>query len=106
VRVLLDENLPGDLVRALPGHDVATVYGLGWSGVQNGELLLRTAERFEAFITMDSNLEFQQCLVGRPFGVIVIHARSNRVADLLPLAELVLAALSGIQPGAVRHVGR
>jgi len=105
VRVLLDENLPRDLARALPGHDVVTVHALGWSGLKNGELLRRAAGRVEAFITMDSNLEFQQRLVGLPFGVVVIHARSNRVADLLPLAELVLAALADVRPGTVRHVG-
>jgi len=74
VLVLLDENLPRDLARAA-GH-------------------------VDAFITMDTNLEFQQRLAGRPFGVVVIHARSNRVADLLPLADLVLAALADI---ATRH---
>jgi hypothetical protein len=105
VRVLLDENLPADLVRALPAHDVVTVHGFGWSGLKNGELLLRATGRVDAFITMDSNLEFQQRLVGLSFGVIVIHARSNRVADLLPLAELVLAALADVRPGTVRHVG-
>lgn len=106
MRVLLDENLPRDLARALPAHDVVTVHGLGWSGLKNGELLGRAAEHVEAFITMDSNLEFQQRLAGRPFGVVVIHARSNRVADLLPLAPLVLTALAEIRPGTVRHVGR
>jgi predicted nuclease of predicted toxin-antitoxin system len=106
VRVLLDENLPRDLVRALPGHDVVTVHGLGWAGLRNGELLARAAGHVDAFITMDANIEFQQRLAGRPFGVVVIHARSNRVADLLPLADLVLAALADTPPGTVLHVGR
>ena len=105
MRVLLDENLPADLVRALPGHDVVTVHGLGWSGLKNGELLGRAAGRVDAFITMDTNLEYQQRLGGLSFGVVVIHARSNRVADLLPVAELVLTALDGLGPGTVRHVG-
>ena len=105
MRVLLDENLPRDLVPALPGHDVVTVHGLGWSGLKNGELLRGAAGCIEAFVTMDTNLEFQQRLGGLSFGVVVIHARSNRVADLLPLVELVLAALDGLGPGTVRHVG-
>jgi hypothetical protein len=54
---------------------------------------------------MDSNLQFQQRLEELPFGVIVIHARSNRMADLRPIVELVLAALAGPAPGVVRHVG-
>ena len=105
MRVLLDENLPHDLGSVLAEHEVVTVQGLGWSGLKNGELLRRAAGQMDAFITMDSNLQFQQRLEGLPFGVIVIHARSNRMADLLPIVELVLAALAGRAPGVVRHVG-
>jgi hypothetical protein len=54
---------------------------------------------------MDANLEFQQRLQGRPFGVVVIHAKSNRLADLLPLAGAVLSALENLSAEAVRHVG-
>ena len=39
VRVLLDENLPVSLAAELVGHDVASVAGLGWRGIKNGELL-------------------------------------------------------------------
>ena len=43
MKVLLDENLPHDLRKLLPGHDVFTVAYLGWAGVKNGELLRRAA---------------------------------------------------------------
>jgi len=105
VRVLLDENLPHDLGSVLAEHEVVTVQGLGWSGLKNGELLRRAAGQMDAFITMDSNLQFQQRLEGLSFGVVVIHARSNRMADLRPIVESVLAALAGLAPGVVRHVG-
>jgi len=105
VRVLLDENLPRDLVPALAGHQVVTVQGLGWSGLKNGELLRRASDHIDAFVTMDSNLEFQQRLEALSFGVVVIHARSNRMADLVPVLDLVLTALSELLPGTVRHVG-
>lgn len=105
MRVLLDENLPRDLTRVLVGHQVLTVQELGWAGVKNGELLRRAAGRFDAFITMDSNVQFQQRLEGLTFGIVVIHARSNRVADLVPIADLVLTALVDLPPGSVRHVG-
>lgn len=105
MRALLDENLPHDLVSALAEHEVVTVQRLGWSGLRNGELLRRADGQIDAFITMDSNLQFQQRLAGLPFGVVVIHARSNRMADLLPLVPLMLAALAELVPGTVRHVG-
>jgi predicted nuclease of predicted toxin-antitoxin system len=105
VRVLLDENLPHDLAGALTGHLVLTVHQLGWAGVKNGELLHRAAGQFDAFITMDANLQFQRRLQDRPFGAIVLRARSNRTTDLLPLVDPILVTLSALQPGAVQHVG-
>ena len=39
MRILLDESLPRDLGREIPGHEVTTVQQAGWAGVQNGELL-------------------------------------------------------------------
>ncbi len=105
MRVLLDENLPIGLAAELSDHFVETVTGLGWSGVKNGELLRRAADRFDALVTMDSNLKFQQALSGRPFGVVVVRAASNRVRDLLPVVPEILAALDGIGPGEVRTAG-
>ena len=80
MRVLLDENLPHDLIAALSGHEVSTVQGMGWAGVENGDLLHRASGRADAFITMDRKLERQQNLAALPFGVVLIVARSNRGA--------------------------
>lgn len=105
MRVLLDENLPHDLIIALSGHAVSTVQGLGWAGVDNGELLRRAADHTDALITMDRRLERQQNIAALTFGVVLIVARSNRVPDLLPLVPEVLAALARIRPGALEQVG-
>jgi len=105
VRVLLDENLPHDLITALGGHEVVSVQGLGWAGVQNGELLRRASGRIDVFITMDRNLEQQQNLAALPFGVVLVVARSNRVQDLVPLVGDILAALGRTQPGRFEQVG-
>ena len=105
MRVLLDENLPHDLIEPLSRHDVSTVQGVGWAGVENGELLRRASGQVDAFITMDRKLEREQNLAVLPFGVVLIVARSNRVQDLLPLVPAVLAALDRIQPGQLEQVG-
>jgi predicted nuclease of predicted toxin-antitoxin system len=105
VRVLLDENLPRDLASELPGCDVDTVIGLGWAGIKNGELLRRCEARFDALVTMDSSMEFQQRVSDRPFGVIVIQARSSRMTDLLPLVPELLSVIAALQPGEVRRIG-
>jgi len=41
VRVLLDENIPHDLIPQLAGHDASTVQGLGWAGTRTAKLLRR-----------------------------------------------------------------
>ena len=105
MRVLLDENLPHDLISALSSHAVSTVQGMGWAGVENGDLLRNASGHTDAFVTMDRKLGRQQDLSVLPFGVVLIVARSNRVQDLLPLIPAVLATLSQIQPGRLEQVG-
>lgn len=105
MRVLLDENLPVELAGSLSGHQVETVTGLGWQGIQNGELLSRMAGRFDALVTMDKNLKDQQPLITQPFGVVLVRAASNRMLHLRPLLPAILAALKDLGPGELRRVG-
>ena len=105
MRVLLDENLPHGLALLLVGHDVLTVQGCGWAGLKNGVLLREAQGRIDAFLTMDANLEYPQHLIGMPFGVVVLHAPSNRLVDLRPIVPLVLAAIQDMVPGDVCHIG-
>ena len=105
MRVLLDENLPHDLIVELTGHDVVTVQGLGWAGVKNGELLRRAAGHIAAFVTMDRQLEREHDLSVLPFGVVVVRARSNRMQDLRPLVGAIREALARLGPGKVEQVG-
>jgi hypothetical protein len=105
VRVLLDEQLPVALAADLPGHDVATVVGLGWQGITKRELLRRTSGRFDLLVTMDRNIEFQQNLAVLPFGIIVLSAASNRMTHLRPLVPAILSAIQQIVPGTVQRIG-
>lgn len=106
MRVLLDENLPHDLIAALGGHSVSTVQGLGWDGLKNGALLKRASGLIDAFVTIDGNLQYQQNVSGLPFGIVVVGALSNRVQDVIPLAPEILTALEQVRPGAVEVIGR
>lgn len=105
MRVLLDECLPRGLKKVFGDHEVKTVPEAGWSGKKNGELLRVAAGNFDAFVTIDSNLAYQQPIVALPFGVVVLVARSNRLGDLLPLVEETLVVLRSIGPGQVLRVG-
>ncbi len=105
-RVLLDEMLPRFLARELPGHDVTTVAQAGWTGVLNGELLRRAESAgVEVFLTADRNMEHQQRLSGRSFGVVVLAARGTKLEDLRPLASALRDAVALVAPGQVVHVG-
>jgi hypothetical protein len=82
------------------GHDVHTVRTMGWTGKKNGELMsLLASANFEALITVDQNLQYQQNVPTLPFGIIVLAASSNKLADLLPLVPKALIALQTLQPG-------
>ena len=105
IRLLLDENLPIALAAELADHDVSTISGLGWAGARNGEPLNRMEGRFDALITLDSNMERQQVIRDRPFALLVVHCRSNRLADLLPLVPDILDALNGVSAADVRTIG-
>jgi hypothetical protein len=106
VRVLLDENLPHDLIGALTEHTASTVQGLGWAGTQNGALLKRASDVCDVFISMDGNIELQQNLGSLPFSVVLLYAPSNRMADLRPLIPELREAIQTARPGEVRHVGK
>ena len=105
MRVLLDECMPRRFRRELHGHDVVTIRDMGWSGKQNGELLgLIVSAGIEVLITVDQNLRYQQNLAAYSIGLIVLIAKSNRLPDLLPLADAVRAALNSMIPGTVVEV--
>jgi hypothetical protein len=78
---------------------------MGWSGISNGKLLLLIQGQFDAFITVDSNLAYQQNVSTLPVAVVVLRARSNKIEDLRPLLPRLLAALAGIKPCELRVVG-
>jgi hypothetical protein len=104
MRVLLDECVPRALRNDIAGHEVQTVAEVGWTGVQNGELLRLAAAAFDVLITVDRNLEYQQSFKGVSLAVIVVHASSNDVIALRPLMPAVLDLIPQAKPGVVTHV--
>ncbi len=104
-RILLDECLPRNFKRYFAEHECVTVSELGLAGRKNGELLsLAEADGFQVFVTIDRGIAYQQNLSGRTIAVILIRAKSNRLADLIPHAADVLAQVATIEPGHVVNV--
>ena len=104
MRILLDEVLPRRLGRLLTGHEPETVPRSGWSGVKNGKLLALAATRFDIFLTMDQNIEFQQNLATLPIAILIVEAQSNRMEHLEPRVPETLRELNHIPPKSLRRV--
>jgi Domain of unknown function (DUF5615) len=105
VKVFLDECIDWRLARELVGHDVKTARQMGWTAIKNGELLALASEQFDVFVSVDRNLSFQQNLTSFSIAVVVLEAKTNRLADLRPLVPNVLAAIEHMRPGTVKFIG-
>ena len=104
MRVLFDGCVPRGLRKDVSGYEVRTAPQMGWGDLDNGDLLDAMTGHFDALVTVDKGLRHQQHIKGRPFGVVVLRAPSNRLADLLPLVPRLLTALSSLEPGTVVEV--
>lgn len=94
MKLLLDENLPKRLKTDLSDHEISTVREKAWNGLKNGELLEKmTADGFEALLTFDKNLEYQQNFQKYPIFVLVLTAESNQYEKLKPLVPKLHEAL-------------
>jgi len=105
MRIFLDECVDWRLSRDITGHEVMTARQMGWTSIKNGELLALASEQFNVFVTVDRNLSFQQNLAVLSIAVIVLQARTNRLAELKLLLPDLLAAISSARPGLPTIIG-
>ena len=95
MKLLLDENLPKRLKANLTEFDVYTVRDKGWNGKKNGELLqLMLVDNFDALITFDKNLQYQQNFIKYSIPVLILNATDNSyltLSALVPKIKLVLS---------------
>lgn len=100
MKLLLDENLPKRLKQDFPEHEISTVRDQGWNGLTNGALIEQMLENgFDALITFDKNLQYQQNFDRYPIQVIVLTAASNRYRHLSPIVDKVKESLSNPTAG-------
>jgi hypothetical protein len=105
VKLLLDECVDRRLAREISGHSVRTVPQMSWATVKNGQLFALAEREFDVFVTVDRNLSFQQNLPSFDIAVVVLRAKTNRLADLKPLVPKMLAALPSLKKGQVVEIG-
>ena len=94
MKLLLDENLPKRLKQDFLNHEIFTVRDKGWNGKQNGELLnLMIADGFDALLTFDKNLKYQQNFNKYSIPVIVLNAEDNTYFTLCKLTPKIMDIL-------------
>ena len=77
MRILFDQNTPVPIRDSLQKHDVSTAHEMGWSTLENGNLLSTAEEHgFDLFITADRNLKYQQNLARPSLSIIVLSTTS------------------------------
>jgi len=104
VRILLDQGTPVPLRHELTRHQVSTTYELGWSELNNGELLdAAESGGFAVLVTTDSNLRYQQNLAARKIAIVVLLTTSwPRIRKALPS---IADAIDAAKPGSYAEVG-
>jgi hypothetical protein len=95
LRILLDHNVDRRLRRSIPGHEIRATREMRWDTLENGDLLSAAAgARFDAFLSVDKNIEHEQNLSTLPLPVIILDSVSNALPALLPFAPIVIDLLN------------
>ena len=102
MRVLFDQGTPVPLRHALAPHEVSTAFELGWSNLENGDLLREAEGRFEVFVTTDQNLRYQQNLGGRRLAILVLP--TTNWPEIQRHQSEVVVAVNSMQPGDYREL--
>lgn len=102
MRILLDECVDQKLRLMFAEHDCHSAAYAKLAGLKNGALLAAAeAASFEVLITTDQEIPYQQNLGGMRLSIIILCAKTNRLADLKHLVPAALKALNSIEPGQV-----
>jgi hypothetical protein len=95
MKILFDHGTPAPLRHALTPHAVSTAYEMGWTKLDNGELLKAAEIDFDILITTDQNLRYQQNLSGRRLAILVLPTTSwPRIHTNLDRVRATLNAMS------------
>jgi len=97
MKILFDHGTPAPLRRQLAGHEISTTYEMAWAKLNNGDLLAAAEKSFDAFITTDQNLRYQQNLTGRRLAILVLPTTSW--PEIQKYTKLVTESVSALKPG-------
>ena len=96
MKVLLDACVPRPLRKFLPDHTVQTAQEMGWGRLKNGALLQAVEPEFDAFLTSDQNLKYQQNVAGRKLSILVLP--TNDWPTLKRMGDKIAAKVAALKP--------
>ena len=97
MKILFDECVPQPLRRRLAEFEISTAQEMGWGRVKNGDLLKLAEDKFDAFLTSDQQLKYQQNLKGRKLAILVLS--TNRWPQVKARTQEIIAAIQTLKPG-------
>lgn len=97
MKILFDQGTPVPLRQLLIGHEVRTAFEMGWSGLDNGDLLAAAEASFDAFVTTDQSLRYQRNLSGRRIAILVLPTTSW--PRIQKQSARIVVALDALQAG-------
>ena len=102
MRILFDKNVPVGVRGFLPNHAVHTLVEMQWPDqLENGELLTMAEQAgFDAMVTSDQSIRYQQNLSGRRLALVVLGS------NIWPLVREYGAAIAArvAKKGYLEHV--
>jgi hypothetical protein len=103
MKLPFNQGTPIPLRNHLPRHTVETAHERGWSDLKNGDLLARAeAEGFDALVTTDQNIRYQQNLSCRRLGGVVLMTPSwPRIREHI---NLVVQVADNLGTGAYEEI--
>jgi len=105
MKLLLDENLPKRLKADFPEHEIYTVRDKGWNGKKNGDLLqLMLDEKFDALLSFDKNMQYQQNFKKFSIPVLVLNALDNSYLTLTKLSPFIKIKLASTLPLGITEI--
>jgi predicted nuclease of predicted toxin-antitoxin system len=105
MRIILDECVDPRVKRLFQGHEVSTVQEMGWERLTDSQILNKAQHNFDALVTIDRGLEFQQNLAKFSLGAVIVSVSKNQVAYYRAIEKELLDAVERIHPGEVIRVG-
>jgi len=98
MKILFDQGTPAPLRQFLSGAEVTTATERGWSNLSNGELITAAEEAgFDAIVTTDRNLKYQQNLSTRTIAIAVVLQSAWPI--LKRRVDDVAGIITTLQPG-------